>query len=153
MRKSYLIKRIKNTLMQGGLCLVERRSGKTLAIVELLRENPQFRVLVHGPDMRNIYVSEHGIDSKRIFTPDLYEQMIRGTGFNSAKHLLIDEYFICRSPPYHFFAATASTHFPIRPIMVDLPQLEPDEIIEAMMDGYLTKKQYENQIEGLEKEK
>lgn len=108
---------IKKALLQGGLVLSGRNTGKTKALAEILLEDRDAVVLVRTQgqfERLRQFLLDGGMSKN-----DIYGRILRSERelLGLHKNVYIDEYFLFLEPySGHFKAATASLPFPVKVI-------------------------------------
>lgn len=89
---SYLTKRLKQDIKNGGMVIAPRRSGKTQAILALLEESEEYCLICYSYESykatKNELIDRH-IDRKRVEASVTYA----GRKYPLGKKLIIDEFF------------------------------------------------------------
>ena len=119
-------------LLTGGLIISNRRSGKTIALLNILHEYPDKILVVPTEWARKCAISLYKEmfkpekdDLKRIDQRIIDEKTFWGKRGIRAEQILIDEYFEFQKPPKMFFAAVGSMFFPVQIIRI-LPDYSND---------------------------
>jgi hypothetical protein len=112
--------KIKEALLQGGLVVAERGTGKTRALFEILIEEDNVAIIVPNESQRRRYIEFlkdrfpngcSSLDLRNCIILDTPSNEHRLMGLD--KNVYIDEYFLCsyRGP---FKAAVTSFPFPVK---------------------------------------
>lgn len=105
---------IKKALLQGGLVVSDRGTGKTKALSEILLEDPDAVVIV-GNEAQSKRIKEfllkaglsHEECKNKIIPSQSAERFLQGARSN--KNVYVDEY---RNSNYHGYFKAAATSFP-----------------------------------------
>jgi hypothetical protein len=112
---------IKSLLQQGLFVIAQRGTGKTSALVAILREDPNSTVVVHNAAalqrLKELYVTRYGIElgKNRILMGNTPPEKLKGRHVDFLYDLhkvYVDEFFMneYRGP---YFAAVSSSRIPV----------------------------------------